>query len=146
MKTQRTIVELTKLGKELSHLIYYLNEYGLSYMELKNKINYHFADFMMNFKPTVIQRRLREKGWENREIEDSTLIEGVLVLQSHLPLVFFNTILSRYFKIIYEYTSLNDLAKEILRKVIMDSIMIYSLDRLEGILAESNQFKQSFKG
>lgn len=136
VKTQRTVVELTQLGKELSQLIYYLNEYGLSNRKLKNKINFHFADFMVNLKPAILQRRLKQKGWESQEIEDSTLIEGVLILQSHLPLVLFNTILSRYFKIIYKYTSLNDLAKEILRKIIMDSMMIYSLDRLEGILAD----------
>lgn len=91
---------------------------------------------MMNLKPAVLQRRLKQKGWESQEIEDSTLIEGVLILQSHLPLVLFNTILSRYFKIIYEYSPLNELAEEILRKVIMNSIMIYALDRLEGILAD----------
>jgi hypothetical protein len=136
MKAQRIVVELTELGKELSQLIYYLDECELSYKELKNKINNHFADSTMNLKPVVLENRLRRKGWKHQEIKEyDRLIEGVLVLETHLPLVLFNTILSRYLKIIYSYP-LNILAKEILKKVIIDSITKYILNRLEGILAD----------
>lgn len=143
MKTQKIIVECTQLGKELSQLIYYIDEFELSYRELKNKINFHFADCMLNLKPGVLRRRLQEKGWRLQEIENDNLIEGVFVLQTHLPLVFLNTILSRYLMIVYTYKPLNDLAKEILRKLIMDSMTMYFLDRLEGILADQINTKKS---
>lgn len=141
MKAQRIVVELTELGKELSQLIYYLDECELSYKELKNKINNHFADSMMNLKPVVLENRLRRKGWKHQEIKEyDRLIEGVLVLETHLPLVLFNTILSRYLKIIYSYP-LNILAKEILKKVIIDSITKYILNRLADQINSNNPAK-----
>jgi hypothetical protein len=129
-------LELTQIGTELSQLIYYLDEYSLTYNKLKEKINHHFADGMINLKPTLLRSRLRRKEWQYQEINEyDKLIEGVLFLETHLPLVLFNVLLSKYLKIIYSY-SLNDLAKEILKKVIIDSITQYILNRLEGILAD----------
>ena len=136
MKQQKHNLELTSIGTELSQLIYYLDEYEQVNKELKAKINNHFADGMINLKPAVLQHMLQKKGWQFQEIKEfDRLTEEVLFLETQLPLVLFNTILARYLKMIYYYP-LNDLAKEILRKIIIDSITKYTLDRLDGILAD----------
>jgi hypothetical protein len=61
---------------------------------------------------------------------------SILSLESHLTLIILNTLLARYFKIIHFYSPIDSIVKEILRKVIMDAITKYILDRLEGILAD----------
>ena len=136
-KGQKRIIELTPIGKELSKLIYYIHEYSYRYEKLKEVINYHFNSSDIGIKQVILHKRLTERGWQNQEIElYNRLAEGVLFLEAHLPLVILNTLLARYLKIIYTYNSLSILAKEILKRVIIDTITKYILDRLEGILAD----------
>jgi hypothetical protein len=145
-KGRKHVMELTPVGKELSQLIYYLDEFELSYRELKRKINNHFPDDMMNLQPIVLKRRLQQKGWQSPEMKEyDTFIEGVLDMETRVQFVLFNNILSRYLKILYSYGSLNDLAREIIRRVIMDSMTKYMLDRLEGILADKINIEKPVK-
>ncbi len=87
----------------------------------------------------MFRHRLETMGWKNHEIEVyDRLEERILSLEAHLPLVIFNTILARYFRIISKYNHINYMAKEILRRVVMDTITDYILDRLEGILTDKD--------
>jgi len=134
---QKRIIELTPLGKELSQLIYYIDEYSHRYKKLKDVIDYHFNGNDIGIKQVILSKRLKERGWKNQEMElYDQYMASILSLESHLPMVILNTLLARYFKIIHSYSSISDIAKEILRRVIMDAITKYILDRLEGILAD----------
>jgi hypothetical protein len=138
-KKQKRIIGLTLLGSELSNLIYFVDDYKRNYLHLKEKINYHFNINDDNKTGTTIavsRNRYRQRGWKDEDLDNhSRLIEGILFLETHLPLVFLNTLLSRYLKIIFKH-ALNDISKEILNKVIMNTITENLLDRLEGILAD----------
>ena len=134
---QKRNIELTPQGKELSQLIYYIYEYSHKYNQLKGVIDYHFNSNDIGIKQEILRERLKERGWQNQEIElYNQSMASILSLVSHLPLVILNTLLARYFKIIYSYSSISSIVKEILRRVIMDAITKFILDRLEGILAD----------
>jgi hypothetical protein len=136
-KAQKIIIELTPIGKEVSQLIYYIHEYSQKYKKLKDVIDYHFNANDIGIKLVILHKRLKERGWQNQEIElyDQSMA-SILSLESHLPLVILNTLLARYFKIIYSYSSISSIVREILRRAIIDAITKFILDRLEGILAD----------
>jgi len=134
---QKKVIELTPIGKELSQLIYYIHEYNHKYKKLKSVIDYHFNSNDIGVKQVILHKRLEERGWQNQEIEHyDQSISSILTLESHLPLIILSTLLARYFKIIHSYSSISSIVKEILRRVIMDAITKFILDRLEGILAD----------
>lgn len=116
-KTMEKIIELTPLGKELSQLIYYKDEYKLGYKKLKDSINQYF-----------------KINWNSND----KLIEGILSLEAHLPLIIFNTILARYFRVVSHYNQINYMANEILKRVVMEVITDYILNRPEGILTDKD--------
>jgi hypothetical protein len=139
-KKQKRIIGLTSLGSELSNLIYFVDDYKRNYLHLKEKINYHFNINYDNKTGTTVEvsrNRYRQRGWKDEDLDNhSRLIEGILFLETHLPVVLLNTLLSRYLKIIFRHDPLNIISKEILNKVIMDAIAKNFFDRLEGILAD----------
>jgi hypothetical protein len=141
-KTMEKIIELTPLGKELSQLICYKDEYKLGYKKLKDSINQYFKinrNSNTNISNSVFRRRLKTMGWKNNEIEVyDRLEEEILSLEAHLPLIIFNTILARYFRIISHYNQITYMAKEILKRVVMDVITDYVLNRPEGILTDKD--------
>lgn len=139
-KRQKRIIGLSLIGSELSNLIYFVDDYKRNYLHLKEKIDYHFNINDGNKTGTTIaesRNRYGQRGWKDEDLDNhSKLIEGILFLETHLPVVLLNTLLSRYLKIIFQYNPLNIISKEILNKVIMDAIAKNFLDRLEGILAD----------
>ena len=65
--------------------------------KLKDVIDYHFNNNNIGIKQVILHKRLKERGWQNQEIElYNRLTEGILFLESHLPLVILNTLLARY--------------------------------------------------
>ena len=97
-KIKEKIVELTPLGKELSQLIHYKDEYRQGYKKLRDNINRHFKinwNGKTKISNQVFRHRLETMGWRNHEIEVyDRLEEGILSLEAHLPLIIFNTILA----------------------------------------------------
>ena len=139
-KKQKRIIGLSLIGSELSNLIYFIDDYKRNYLHLKEKINYHFNinDGSKIYTTIAMSRnRYKQKQWKDEDLENhSNLMEGILFLETHLPVVFLNTLLSRYLKIIFKHNPLNIISKEIVNKVIVDAIAKNFLDRLEGILAD----------
>ena len=77
------------------------------------------------------------RGWNSQEIDIYDKLESeIFSLETHLPLVILSALLSRYLGIIFHYNPLNDIAKEILRKIMMDAITGNILSRLRRFLAD----------
>lgn len=129
------------MGKELSQLIYYKDGYKLGYKKLKDNINQYFNinwSSNTNVSDSVLRRRLATMGWKNEIEVYDRLEEEILSLEAHLPLVIFNTILARYFRVISHHNEINDMANEILKRVVMEVITDYILNRPEGILKDKD--------
>src|SRR5918995_2428745 len=68
---QKKIIELTRLGYELSNLIHFIDDYRDKYAYLKEKINYHFdiySDNKTDIASAVRRHRLEQRGWNDEQI------------------------------------------------------------------------------
>ena len=145
-KRQKHVMELTTIGRELSQLIYYLDEYDQSYKNLRAKIDDHIVDNTGNIERSVLLHKLQTKEWTSQDLDNySKIVEGISSLESHFLSVTLDTLLSRYFAILHNYNPLNKVAKEILRHVVMDSVTRFILDRLEGSLVDRLYSNESVK-
>jgi hypothetical protein len=136
-KNQKHILELTPLGRDLSQLVNSLDEYDYSYKNLNTKVDARTVDNTGSINRLTLLHKLRNKGWTSQDLDNySKIVEMISSLESHFLPLTLDTLLSRYFTILHKHNPLNNVAKEILRHVVMNSITQFVLDRLEGSLVD----------
>lgn len=134
-RTQKFVTQLTECGEELSNLIQALAYYEASFSKLRKSVDRYFNIGTNSENPLSVSQfnhRLKERGWKDDDIKNySTWLEEVYQIQYLSPLVIIETLIARYFSIVYKF-NVKGLAKGILTTLVIDTLRHYLLEGLPG--------------
>jgi hypothetical protein len=149
---QKKNMELTEFGSELSKSIRGIEQYTEYYSKLTSIIKERFdisEDTKKEISSSEFRHKLENKEWRSDDIKNYRIwLEQVFNLEYLSSLAIFDILIARYASIIFKYSP-EGISKEILNKLIVDTIREYLMDRVEEFLSkrlstDNNARKKTF--
>ena len=139
-RQQKKIMELTELGSELANLIESIDKYREYYFKLTSLIKKYFDTSDNNKKEiskSEFRHRLEKIGWSRDDMEKySSWSEETFQFEYLSSFAIFDALMARYALIIFKYNP-EGIAKEILNKLVVDTLREYIMARVEGLSERS---------